>query len=470
MFQTNATADTFFVRFHTQTSPVTQRSVVNENFASSQAALDCLKYHEVTFDRMQYSRPGYGSDDDPDTAEIAWLLRMASGDRDIKYEGDIYTSVYFPVYNNFDSVNRESVGVMRAVLHWAKYFENVLPESTGGLVVVLENGCDDPFTYQINGKKVVPLGHGDLHDEEYDKYMRSASFASIQTINDGTKSGMKVHFDECTFMIRTYPSDHMVELYTTSTPVVITASVALVFLFAVLMFFVYDRMVERRQRILMEKAKKTHQIVVSLFPKNVRDQILNDDGDLRHNGVLGAKNTLKSFVSGGMENNQIFGQMPIADLYPESTVMVRSEVWCREQGLYSFSSHKNTSFSLLILLVLPVGHQAESLHRFSYCSKLCIRRLMRSQRKGGSSKCKFSRIVHVSSNPKSLSDSVFLFLHSETIGDSVSSAGLRLRSVSVKSFLTYFFLVSITSMLLVLESQRLTPHMPSKWLGLHGIV
>ena len=272
---------------------------------------------------MQFSRPGYGSDDDPNTAEIAWLLRMATGDKDVMYEGDIYTNVYFPVYNNFDSTNRESVGVMRAVIHWARYFQNILPETTEGLVFVLENGCDTPYTYQIDGRNVLPLGHGDLHNTKFDKYMRSASFGSVTKINDGTKDGMNVHYDQCTFMIRTYPSEHMVELYSTSTPVVITASVAVVFLFAVLMFYVYDRMVERRQRILMEKAKKTHQIVASLFPKNIRDQILNDDGDLRHNGVLGAKNTLKSFVSGSIDNNQLFGQMPIADLYPESTVMVR---------------------------------------------------------------------------------------------------------------------------------------------------
>ena len=83
----------------------------------------------------------------------------------------------------------------------------------------------------------------------------------------------------------------------------------------------YDRLVERRQRILMEKAKRTHQIVASLFPKNIRDQILSNDGELR-GGLLGAKNNLKSFVNNGSDDQQLFGQMPIADLYPESTVMV----------------------------------------------------------------------------------------------------------------------------------------------------
>ena len=117
---------------------------------------------------------------------------------------------------------------------------------------------------------------------------------------------------------------------TTNTPIVITVSVAIVFLFTVLMFFAYDRLVERRQRILMDKAKRTHQIVASLFPKNIREQILNDNGDFNQGGLLGAKNNLKSFVKGGMNDNHIFGQMPIADMYPEATVMVR--------GVYRLSS------------------------------------------------------------------------------------------------------------------------------------
>lgn len=86
------------------------------------------------------------------------------------------------------------------------------------------------------------------------------------------------------------------------------------------MIFFYDRLVERRQRILMEKAKRTHAIVASLFPKNIRDQILNDNGELKGGGLLGAKNNLKSFVNGGMDQNAVFGQMPIADMYPEATV------------------------------------------------------------------------------------------------------------------------------------------------------
>lgn len=266
--------------------------MIKQNRKSNlQAAIDCINYNEVVFDGMITSNPGFGSDDNPVTAEIAWLLRLANGERTM-YDGDVFSSVFLPVHDTFRS-NRKVVAVMRLVLHWARFFQNLLPIGTEGLVFVLDNHCDEPYTYQIDGKKVVPLGQGDLHDRKYNKYMKTASFSEVEDIADGTTQGLKLRFDKCQYNIRIYPSEHMEDTYKTNTPAVITTSVAFVFAFAVLMFFAYDRLVENRQRILMEKARRTHHIVASLFPKNIREQILSEDGELRHGGLLGAKNNLK---------------------------------------------------------------------------------------------------------------------------------------------------------------------------------
>jgi len=113
-----------------------------------------------------------------------------------------------------------------------------LPETSKGVIFVLENGCDDPFTYRIDGREVTPVGHGDLHDHNFDKYMRSGSFADVETIADGTKEGMNLHYNKCPYSIRVYPSQDMVELLTNNTPAVVTVSVAIAFVFVVLMFFV----------------------------------------------------------------------------------------------------------------------------------------------------------------------------------------------------------------------------------------
>jgi hypothetical protein len=295
--------------------------MVNQNRVSNSVdSVECIAEGSVEFARMQYSNPGFGDDPNPSTAEIAWLLRLANR-RQTKYEGDIFTDVYFPLYDNFFA-NRTIVGVMRIVIHWARYFEHVLPTSTRGVIFVLENDdCDEPFTYRIDGEKVTPLGHGDLHDTAYDEYEWTATMRDVKSIADGTAQGIPLHQidGECPYSIRVYPSTAFYNDYRTNTPQLITAAVACVFVFAVLMFFLYDHLVERRQRVLMKKAMQTHQIVASLFPKNVRDRLLQDDNEKKESALMAPDHRLKTFLNGNEGNNQ--SQAPIADLFPHSTIL-----------------------------------------------------------------------------------------------------------------------------------------------------
>jgi len=301
-----------------QTSPVTKRARVNENRASNSAAADAsLQKGVIAFEGMHYATPGMGTDPNPATAEIAYLLSMANHEA-TPYEGDIYTEVYFPIFHNFQA-NRTTAGVMRIMIHWARYFQNVFPDSTRGIIIVLHNSCQEPYTYQINGGAVLLLGHGDLHDPAYDKYVRTASFRSVDHVEDGTAIGMDLHQDACPYGIDVYPSNDFLAEYQSTTPFVVTFSVACVFLFTVIMFFVYDRLVERRQTILMRKATKTHEIVASLFPKNVREQLLQED-DNRKNGYVAPNHRLRSFLADGQDCNAS-NQAPIADLYPNATVL-----------------------------------------------------------------------------------------------------------------------------------------------------
>lgn len=131
-----------------QSSPVTRRTIINQDRSSNSVGLNkCIKQNEIVFEGLQYSRPGYGSDTDPYTSEIAWLLNMADPNTTY-YEGDLFSTVYLPVYNNFDEEdeNHKVVGVMRMIIHWAQYFRDVLPPGLNGVVMVLENQCDDPVS------------------------------------------------------------------------------------------------------------------------------------------------------------------------------------------------------------------------------------------------------------------------------------------------------------------------------------
>lgn len=303
---------------------------------------------------MQNAEPGDQDSPDAVTSEIAWLLSLANG-KNTKYQGDIFTTVYFPVYDSFNAV-RSTVGVMGILIYWQNYFRHVLPEHMKGIVLVLEDGCDEPYTYQINGEEVVPLGRGDLHDTKYDRFERSASFLEIKNIDDGTKNGLRLNHEKCPYQVRVYPSYLFYDQYNSKTPIAITCAVALVFLFTVFMFFLYDRLVEKRQQLIMRKAKQTHGIVASLFPKNVRDRILQ-----KHDSNEGDAGTrIKSFMSKGEQANDV-ESTAIADLFPDSTVFF-SDI----SGFTAWSSTREPSqvFALLQALYQAYDRIATRLHVF----------------------------------------------------------------------------------------------------------
>lgn len=91
---------------------------------------------------------------------------------------------------------------------------------------------------------------------------------------------------------------------------------------AFLVLFSYDRLVERRQQIVLSKATHSTAILSSLFPKNIRDALMEDaerkEKDRRRKSSFTAPNhALKTFLSGGDEEQEDMGdENALADLFP----------------------------------------------------------------------------------------------------------------------------------------------------------
>jgi hypothetical protein len=86
-------------------------------------------------------------------------------------------------------------------------------------------------------------------------------------------------------------------------------------------------MVQLRQEKVMNTANRTNEIVASLFPENVRDQIFAEEnaGDPKSklkpfSGKQGLKNFLEE-EDHGEENVIAYDSKPIADLFPYTTIM-----------------------------------------------------------------------------------------------------------------------------------------------------
>jgi hypothetical protein len=310
-----------------QTSPVLKRSNVNFNQVHSLLGPDiqrCLDTGEVIIGGFSAAPVGGIDSEDARTAHYASLLGVAAaGEGAFIYTGDPMSDIFLPVFDSFDGDQRKTVAVLTATVNWKGFFRDILPQTVHGLIFVLENTCDGAHSYEINGQDVTYVGPGDRHESKYRGLRQSANFDGEKRIADGTRAGLHLNQNGCMYSIHVYPSQEFSDDYKTNTPIIITCSVAIIFVFTVIMFFIYDRLVEKRQNLILRKATQTSAIVSSLFPENVRDRLIDGNTDKAGN-FMAPNYRLKSYLKGGSvatTGNIALDMAPIADLVPHATVL-----------------------------------------------------------------------------------------------------------------------------------------------------
>ena len=288
----------------------------------------------VVTGELLFAPPGNMSSYNPRT-ELFSLLLSANEQKMVQYAGDPLSQVFFPIFDSFDTDTRKPAAVLVAWIHWMGFFRDVLPSNLVGFIVVLRDTCAaGAYTYRVDGETVSPLGMGDLHDRSYDDMRQSMSFQSLNDtiIADGTRTGLPLDTDVCSMAIDMYPSDTFKAEYTTSLPVTMTTAVAIIFTLTACVFLLYDRLVARRQNIVMEAARKTNAIVTSLFPKQVRDRLLGGpavpatsklDTKGKKRGFVAPNRRLKGYLDGedGIDEDGD-DSAPIADLFPHCAFAV----------------------------------------------------------------------------------------------------------------------------------------------------
>jgi hypothetical protein len=90
--------------------------------------------------------------------------------------------------------------------------------------------------------------------------------------------------------------------------------------------------VQRRNEKVIKAAARSTAIVSSLFPSNVRDRLYKEQEEKEKNRQMASN--LKSFLrDGGNSTDDCIAitqssSKPLADLFPETTVLVRSSTFC----------------------------------------------------------------------------------------------------------------------------------------------
>ncbi|CAB9526880.1 sensor kinase/phosphatase LuxQ [Seminavis robusta] len=165
------------------------------------------------------------------------------------------TFLLYPVFESFQP-DAEVTGVLATSIYWNVLFSHLVPSTTRGLICVIENSFNQTFSYRIDGPEATSLGIGDHHDPKFDYLSMSMSvneyLEALSSPQNRAYNTVPLSRDT-EYHIRVYPSQDTADEFLTNKPALYTAIVILGFSFASFLFLVFSYVVERRQRIMLEK-------------------------------------------------------------------------------------------------------------------------------------------------------------------------------------------------------------------------
>ena len=324
-----------------QISPATPfPSVLNFNILSHPVS---LLYRQTMYDSKAVILAASSPSREDDDEYFKVVLSMSQFRNTVgEYLREPTSPFSYPVFDTFDLTNRTVVGLITSTFYWKLYLENILPQNHNGIVCVLSNTFNQTFTYRIDGSKATYLGAGDLHDSKYDYLEVSGDMESYLTSRASAKTQsytvvpLNTAFN--TYKLRIYASQDAEDEQITNEPVIMAVVIVCVFLFTSLVFFTYDLLVARRQRIVMNRAVASSAIVSSLFPSEVRDNIYkeNEKAQNKKAGGFGSNMILGGSNGEAGVNVDLTASPPNAVFYEETTIMFADMVgftaWSSTRG------------------------------------------------------------------------------------------------------------------------------------------
>ena len=152
------------------------------------------------------------------------------------------------------------------------------------------------------------VGEGDMHENEFDSYERFVGL-SLHSHPDTESTG-----GHCMYSMHLYPDYKFASLYFTAMPIVFAVGVAGAFGFMVVVFYVYNLFVFKRNEKLVENAARSNAVITSMFPDNIRNQLIGDES--RNN-----PRSFKELLGPASDPVGNLERPPLADYFATATVM-----------------------------------------------------------------------------------------------------------------------------------------------------
>ena len=228
-----------------------------------------------------------------------------------------------PDYNNknprsllitrvFDTLLEENaprqVGMVALSVAWETIFENALQEDIQGIQIVVRNSCqqDTPFTYMLRGGNATFVGTGDdVIDTFYEDMEYIFVSPAFATEEDGG----------CTYSLHIYPTQELRLEAKKEDKIIFTVSVLGLFIVVWIVFWCYDRSVQKRNEKMLTTAAKSNLIVSSLFPSNFKKRLFEEEEGGSNNQKKGGGPMAAPSLS-AVKNSK-----PLADFFPEVGIL-----------------------------------------------------------------------------------------------------------------------------------------------------
>lgn len=247
-----------------------------------------------------------------------------------------------PIWSNLrKNSSAAGVGFLYARVAWTALLNDlwlsVLPvaHSIGSLAIVLENTCDQAFTFRLAGNLVTFVGTGNLVES-------GTQLERVLPLTTEVNPDMP---GVCQYSLAVYDTQsHNTMLSSLNLTIFWTAIVASVFGLLCFTFVLYDCLARQQNSMVVKAAARANAVISGLFPKQVRDRLLaeeaqqpeekqkktikmkkppNCSGQSNDNNPQAARlaGSSNEFPVEKEAEDEKYKGNPIADLFPATTIL-----------------------------------------------------------------------------------------------------------------------------------------------------
>jgi len=188
-----------------------------------------------------------------------------------------FSELYYPIFDDAEervlttangeknSTNKGTmVGVIGSWFYWRDMMKEILPTGINGVIAVFKNGCNQTFSYEINGPDVAFKGFYDAHDTQFNYLGLDSSLIDLKEYAPGINgyTGLPLTDKLCPYRVSLFPSKVFESRYVSGEPWIYVAVTVAIFLFTTAVFVLYDYLVERYVPIPIPS--HTHRCIANL--------------------------------------------------------------------------------------------------------------------------------------------------------------------------------------------------------------